>query len=189
MEYPKFRRVAHKCDQEDCAMEKPVNQILGSLTKLIELHRQLLSVCAMEREALVQADLKAIQDATYSKQTVVDAIKSVESLRVKQVSALAVLLKKPAADLSLSVLVAGIQATQPKAAEQLRAAYTALTLLIERITEQNTHNRHLVERSLEHVNEMKKNVLGESTPKASTYTAQGQRQSGPGGARLISKEA
>ena len=170
-------------------MERPLNEIYASLQKLIGLHRQLLEICRMEREALTQADLKQIQEATLSKQGTVEAIRRAESTRINAVSELAMAWKRPLRDLSLPNLIIAIQGRDPHGAEQLRSAYNTLTILIQRITEQNDDNKALVERSLEHVNEMKRNVLGEAVPKSNTYTSQGQRNGVTGGARLLSKEA
>jgi hypothetical protein len=179
-----------KRDQEDRPlMDKSVSDIFESLQKHIGLHRQLLDVCRLERELLVQAELKSIQEITLKKQGIIEVIRVTENERLGRIGALAMKWKKPLRELSLPNLILAIQGTDPKGAEQLRSAFNALTILIQRITEQNDDNRTLVERSLDHVNEMKKNVLGESVPKANTYTAQGQRSGGPGGARFISKEA
>jgi flagellar biosynthesis/type III secretory pathway chaperone len=176
-------------------VEKPLNERLtplqlihSSLQKLIGLHRQLLEVCRSEREALTQADLKRIEETTLAKQGVVEEIRQAEGRRIQHVAELAMLWKKPIRELSLPSLIIAIQGQDPKAAEQLRSAYNALTVLIQRITEQNDDNKALVQRSLSNVNEMKRNVLGEAVPKSNTYTAQGQRAGVTGGARLISKE-
>ena len=50
-------------------------------------------------------------------------------------------------------------------------------------------NKLLVERSLAHVHEMKKNVLGESVPHTDTYNPRGQKAAAAAGARFVSKEA
>lgn len=170
-------------------MERSISHIFESLQKLIGLHRQLLDVCRLEREALTQAELKQIQEATLSKQGLIESIRQAENERIQRVGELAMLWKKPVRDLSLPNLILEIQGKDPKGSEQLRSAFNALTILIQRITEQNNDNKVLVERSLAHVNDMKRNVLGEAVPKSSTYTSQGQRQPVTGGARLISKEA
>jgi flagellar biosynthesis/type III secretory pathway chaperone len=169
-------------------VDKSVSDIFDSLQKLIGLHRQLLEICRAERDALVQAEIKAIQEATLAKQGVIEHIRQAETERLKRVGGLAMKWKKPLRELSLPNIILDLQAADPKAADQLRSAYNALTILIQRITEQNDDNRRLVERSLEHVNEMKKNVLGEAVPKSNTYTARGERAATTGGARLISKE-
>jgi hypothetical protein len=169
-----------------------ISEIQESLQQLIGLHRQLLDACRHEREALVQADLKAIEERTVAKQAIVEAIRAAETERLKRVSKLAMQTKKPVRELSLPLLIAHLQQGSPQArrgAELLQGSLSALTLLIERITEANASNRALVERSLEHVEEMKRNVLGEAVPKSNTYTQQGQRQAVTGGARLFNKEA
>jgi flagellar biosynthesis/type III secretory pathway chaperone len=167
----------------------PFAVILASLQKLIGLHRQLLEACRVEREALVQADLRQIQESALSKQGLIDSIRQAENQRIDAVTELARRWKRPVRELSLSNIIIAIQGNDPKGAEQLRSAFNALTVLIQRITEQNDDNRILVERSLTHVNDMKRNVLGEAVPKSDTYTPQGQRSGVTGGARLISHEA
>ncbi|MGK5082221.1 flagellar protein FlgN [Bdellovibrionota bacterium FG-1] len=163
-------------------------QIRESLQKLIGLHRQLLEACRLEREALVQADLNGIEETTQEKQALVEAIRAAEVERLNHVATLAMAWKRPLRELSLSNLILAVQATAPKMSDQLRSNLNALTVLLDRIQEQNDDNRRLVERSLVHVNQMKKNVLGEAVPKSNTYTAHGQRQATTSGARLISKE-
>ena len=170
-------------------LEKIFLQIHETLQRLTGLHRQLMDTVRMEREALLAADLKGIEDATLAKQTLIEAIRRSESDRISATGELALLWKKPLRDLTLPVIVTQIQTSHPKISEQLRSAYNALTILIKRISEQNQDNLALVQNSLAHIHEMKKNILGETTPKANTYNTKGQKAMGPGGARLISKEA
>jgi predicted phage tail protein len=166
-----------------------VQQIYSSLRELIGLHRQLLDACRTEREALVQADIEKIEEATQAKQAVVESIRKIEAQRIQHVSDLALLWKKPVRELSLPNLILAVQNQDQKLSEQFRSSFNTLTVLIQRITEQNDDNKALVERSLRNVNEMKRNVLGEAVPKSNTYTSHGQRAGVTGGARLISKEA
>ncbi len=170
-------------------MEKNLNKIQEVLHKLIGLHRQLMDTVRLEREALANADLKSVQEATYAKEALIQAIRTAENERLKQMAEIAVSWKRPLRDLTISNLIIEVQADQPKLADQLRSAYNALTILIQRVTEQNDENRKLVEESLDHIKNMKRNVLGESVPKSDTYSAQGQRVTTTGGSRLISKEA
>lgn len=161
----------------------------ASLQKLIGLHRQLMDFVRTEKDALVQADLRTIQEVTGSKQVLIESIRQEESNRLKHVAELAMCWKRPLRDLSLSQIAVEIQGVDPKGAEQLRSAFNALTILIKRVSDQNRENSRLVEKTLEHLNAMKKNVLGEATPASATYTQQGTRASGTSGSRLISKEA
>jgi flagellar biosynthesis/type III secretory pathway chaperone len=170
-------------------LEQPLSGILEILHKLTGLHRQLLDCVRSEREALVQADTKAIESVTAQKQGLIETIRQTEIARLRAVNELATLWNKPARDLTLPNIVIAIQGRDPKGAEQLRSVFNALTILIQRITDSNKDNQALVERSLEHVRKMTRNVLGEAAPRAQTYDPSGQRANQPPGARLISKEA
>ncbi len=185
-----------RSNQEDCDVEKLKDsqftlfrQIFECLNKLTGLHRQLLDVVRLERLALVEANVKLIQERTLSKQAQIEGIRNTELERLKLTGQLAMSLKKPLTDLTLPKIIILIQGEDLKFAEQFRTTYNVLTVLIQRITEQNNENRSLVEKSLEHVQQMKRNLLGESTPKSNTYNPQGQKAGGIGGARLFSKEA
>lgn len=170
-------------------INQPISTIYACLQRLIGLHRQLWETVKMEHESLVQAELKGIQEATSAKQACLEMIRQTESDRLKALGELALLWKKPVKELTLNQIILLVQDQDMKSSEQLRSTLNALTILIKRVSEQNQANQVLVEKSLEHVHEMKKNVLGESVPKSNTYTAQGQRVNGSTGARLISKEA
>lgn len=170
-------------------MERPLEQIHQTLQKLVGLHRQLMEIVRVERLALTEANIKGIQEAALAKQGIIEQIRNIESERMKALAELALHWKKPVRDLTLSAIIIEIQGRDPKYADSLRSAYNTLTILIKRVSEQNEENKALVDRSLEHIEQMKKNVLGESVPKTNTYTAKGTRANGAGGARLISKEA
>lgn len=167
-----------------------LDEIYQCLQKLLGLHRQLLDSVRLEKEALVNADLKGLQEATYSKEALIEGIRQVEARRSDLLVRLALEWKRPVKELSLSQMAIIIQGRDLKLAEQFRSVQNALAILIDRIREQNQYNQQLVNKSLEHVNQMKRNVLGESVPRSSTYNPRGERASGaPQGSRLISKEA
>lgn len=170
-------------------MVKPINQIYQGLQKLIGLHRQLLDTVRMEHDALVQADLKSIEECTFAKQALIEAIKQLETERLKAIGELAVLWKKAPSELTLSKIIIEVQGNDLKFADSLRSALNTLTIMVKRVAEQNDENRILVERCLEHIREMKKNVLGEATPKSDVYTAKGKKASNGASSRLLSKEA
>lgn len=170
-------------------MDKILTQVYEKLQKLVGLHRQLLEAVRTERESLVQADLSAIHSVTSHKQALLGSIHQVESERLRAMGELAVLWKKPFKELTLPHLIIQIQGHDAKGAEQLRTAYNTLKLLIQRISEQNQDNRALIEQSLGHLHNMKKNILGETVPRSNTYTHQGQQKSRPQVSRLLSKEA
>lgn len=169
-------------------MERPLSEIHQALQKLIGLHRQLMENVRLEREALTQADLKAIHDCTAAKQALIESIRQAEAQRLRAMGELAKLWGKTLGELSLGAIVIHLQDKDLEAAEKFRSVLNTLTVLIQRISEQNDSNRALLEASLVHVHTMKKNILGESVPKSNVYNPQGQKSGGASGARLISKE-
>lgn len=170
-------------------MERPLDQIYAILQALMGLHRQLLDLVRAEREALAQASLKSIQETTDAKQGLIQEIQQREVERQRWMVELGAKLRIPSKELSLSQIIIAVQGRDPKAAEQLRSSRQALKILVERIQEQNDYNRAFVERSLEHVRDMKRNAFQEAAPRAGTYTASGQKQTPAPGPNLVSSEA
>jgi flagellar biosynthesis/type III secretory pathway chaperone len=170
-------------------MENTLLQIYQNLQKLTGLHRQLMDIVRVERDSLIQADIKGIESAIVTKQKLIEDIYQTETARLKLTAELAVTWKRPYRELTLPNIIIAVQGIDPKGAEQLRSVFNTLTVLIQRITAQNQDNRSLVERSLGHVHNMKRNILGEATPRSSTYTPQGQKTNGPVTQRIISREA
>lgn len=170
-------------------MEQTLNQLNQILQKLTGLHRQLLETVRNEREILIQANLKAIERTTASKQSLIEEIYQVESERLKVIAELAVIWKRPYRDLTLPNIIIHLQGIDLKKAEQFRSTYHVLTVLIQRISDQNTDNKAFLEKSISHIHQMKKNILNEVTPKSNTYNHQGQKSQTIQSSRLISKEA
>ncbi len=171
------------------AVEQGLTEIYQVLQKLVGFHRQLLDVVRLEREALLNVDLKSVQETTLAKEGLIQLIQQSESERIKLVTLLAVKWKKPVKELTLSKLIIEVQATDQKFAEQLRSMFNTLNLLTERIIEQNKENNRLAENALSHVDQMKKNILGEAAPKSDTYTSHGKKTASSTAPHFFSKEA
>ena len=120
-------------------------------------------------------------------------VRLTEQRRTAILSELALLMRRPASEISAASLAMAIQGWDLKLADQLRSVRQALVILMERVRESNRHNSELLDRSLRMVEDMKKNLLGEVQRSAETYNPQGQKGTGAAGAappsRLISKEA
>ncbi len=166
-----------------------LEQLYTCLQRMLGLHRQLYDVCKFEREAFVAADVKQITEHTYAKSLIIETIRQAEGERIRISTLLAMEWKRPLADLTLTFIVQEIEPVDAKRAESFRSAFTALVMLIERAKKMNDSNREFVEKSLKHVNEMKRNVLGEAVPSTETYGNQGQKMPQTGGARMLSTEA
>ena len=168
-----------------------VQDILVILQKMVGMHRQLLEHVRLEREALVQADRKTIQEQALAKRGVVEAINGLEDRRRGYALSLARLWQRQPEKLILSEIILELQVRAPKLAESLRSTQNALRVLVERVIAQNESNRQLLETSVKHVDAMKKNILGEADPLRAGYNPSGQR-GGPGQqgqARFLSREA
>jgi hypothetical protein len=167
------------------------NDIHGVLQKMVGMHRQLLEHVRLEREALVQADRKTLQEQALAKRGVVESINLLEERRRTLTLNLARLWQVQPDKLVLSEIILELQVRAPKLAESLRSTQNALRILVERVISQNESNRRLLETSVKHVDAMKKNILGEADPLRAGYNPSGQR-GGPaqqGQARFLSREA
>ncbi len=163
--------------------------LYACLQRMIGLHRQLYETCKLEREAFVAADVKLITEQTHAKELIIETIKQAESERIRISAFIARDWKVPLATLTLNYIIREVEPRDAAVSERFRSALTALIVLIERAKKLNESNRELVEKSLEHVNVMKKNVLGEAVPSTEMYGNQGQKLPNTAGARLLSTEA
>ncbi len=171
-----------------------IQKIYTAIRRLIGLHRKLLDAVRAEKSALVEADLRQTQEMLALKESLLAEIQITEQDRVRQVAELAAVYQIPVADFTLSAMVLSIQGNDLKVADQFRAAQNALSILVKHIVSQNRDNGVLIERSLQNLEVMKRNVLTELEPQATTYSAAGRRVSsssgaGPTGSRLLSREA
>jgi hypothetical protein len=170
-------------------MEQSFIVIHQILERLVGLHRQLLETVRFEKASLIAADLSGIQEATSAKETLIEAIRVQEKLRIEQLALIALASKRPFSTLNYQAVILLSQEKDQKKSEQIRTSSNALLLLIQRIREQSGYNLELIETSLGHIENMKKNILGEASPEAQVYSQQGQKKNGPQGARLLSAEA
>lgn len=169
--------------------DKYLEPLYACLQKMLGLHRQLYETCKLEREAFVAADVRLITEQTHAKELIIETIRQVESERIRISTFIAAEWKVKLSDLTLGFIIREVEPRDAATSEKFRSALTALTVLIERAKKLNESNRELVEKSLEHVNAMKKNVLGEAVPSTEMYGNQGQKLPNTAGARLLSTEA
>ncbi len=171
-------------------MDKTLESLYQIIQKLVGLHRQLLDIIRLEKQALLDMNIKDVQECTYSKEVTLSGIHTAESERQKRISELSVQTKKPVEQLTLTQIIILVQGQNPKFAEQLRSSFNALTILVARIKESNLENSRLIDQALIHIRSMKTNALQEAEPKAATYGQNAQKvQAGAQSARLISGEA
>ncbi len=169
-------------------MENRLSDLLKILQKQLAHYRQLSDLLRTEREAVAEAKLSVIQDCVFAKESAIDGIRQREHERLRILGELAFELKIPIKNLNLNQLVLEVQGRFPKLSEQLRSVQVALQLMVQKAHDQNLYNKGLLEKSLMHFHQMKRNVLGEAEEKSQTYSSTGQQRSPGQGARLLSKE-
>lgn len=171
--------------------KKLSEKLHDGLQELIGLHRQLHDAVKAENVAITAADVKATYEATSTKEALIHWIHQSEMSRQSVVHALAHEENLESKTPSLRELILHFQSKDAEASNRLQADLSSLIVLVERIKKQNESNGRLVDESLKHINNMKKNIFGETTHQANTYNQQGQKNtasSNEHGPRLISRE-
>jgi len=162
-----------------------------SLMELIRLHRQLYDVVKNENEAISNADSKATYESTAAKEALIHLIHQAEMNRQSVVRAIAFDYNLSNLNPTLKELIIHFESESFETSTRLQADLNMLIVLVERIKKQNEINGRLVAESLKHINNMKKNIFGETSNKAGTYNQSGRQNTGSAnehGPRLISRE-
>lgn len=173
------------------AVVSPREKLHLSLQELIGLHRQLYEVVKSENEAITNADVKGTYDASAAKEALIHWIHQAEMSRQAILYTLAKEENLPGENPSLRELILHYQGSDNEIAQKFQTDLNSLVVLVERIKKQNELNGKLLDASLKHINNMKKNIFGETTHQARTYNQHGHKNTGSTaehGPRLISKE-
>lgn len=170
-------------------MNSKLRELAQNLQKQLGLHRELLENLRREHQALLNAEMREIQEITYAKEIVLATLGQVERDRVAIMEKLVdgrLIKELPQ---SVTQVVLAVQGEHVNDAAALRSTCQALRVLIERITKVNQENSQLAHSALKHLEQMKTNVLGEAQRKAETYTDRGSKQTGNAReSRLLSAE-
>ncbi|MEN9724023.1 MAG: FlgN protein [Pseudomonadota bacterium] len=172
-------------------MEKGIStsaELFSQLERLVKLHQQLAELLRVERLTLVSMNLPQIQEVSEQKQSLLHQIALEEAHRVRLIPALSVELGVSAEQATLSPLIQKLQVRDLALAERFVAIRDRLMHLVSEIQSENQSNARFLEASIDHVNQMKKNILGEATPRSGTYSSTGHPQTTAAGSRLISRE-
>jgi flagellar biosynthesis/type III secretory pathway chaperone len=155
-------------------------KLLPLVDELIRLEELLIRCLEAEKDALLLADLTLIQDASASKQQLIESLAQLEARRVRLVGS---------ATMREIVLDPSGELLPPTRAE-LESRWENLRQLVSIAVDKNRSNQQLLSSSMKHIENMKRNILGESVPKSGTYSAQGSKVAGSNqqGARKIIKE-
>ena len=165
-------------------MDALLTELLGLLTREIELHRGLLSLLQKEKEFLVDLSTEELLENNKKKETSTLQIKMLEESRSSLITRLAQHCAVPAPELTLSKLVFLIEEPYRSA---LEGARSKLVSLLGSIQEVNRLNCLLVRDSL-HYAQQSLNVLYRSSSPNPTYLVDGSMKGPSRFGGLLSKE-
>lgn len=169
-------------------MDRNIPQILNLLKKLVALHARLLEVVQLERDVLIRAEVAEITKITEKKQQIAGEIQAVETLRTKATRELALELKLPESEMTLSKVIDLASPESKSLADELKSVFGVLQESVKRVLKQNEFNQELLYKSLFHINRMRSNLSLSLAESQSTYSAHGQKVNPAKGSHLLSKE-
>ena len=170
-------------------LKEHILTMISVLDQMIGHHRNLLECCREEKTALAEANLKDIQSKTQTKEFLIENIRGLDKARAETAGDIIYSLSGNEKPLSLSQIILQVEPDFLEESLKLRSQMTTLIHLVGSIQKINDQNRDFLKQSVTHIEEMKKNVLGEASPKTETYGNKGSVQSGKNqNSRLISKE-
>ena len=168
-------------------MKHRAESLVRTLEKITSVYRNLCDLLVDESRHMIAVDVKALAEATQSKEAMLSALWSLEQDRIQQTHELAQILGIPESTETLLTIANLVQSPEK---EILRASHESLQLLIEQTKSLNQENMRLAEESLERIELMKRNIIGAANLNQDGYNASGNKQSGPSqGGRLISQKA
>lgn len=162
-------------------------ELLHLLDKLVLLHRNLLDVLREEYAHMAAVDVKGLLESAQTKEILVGEIWNHEQLRIKVTEKITRELGVQSG-LTLNQIASALASAAES--EKLKSAGTVLQLLVAQAKEANTKNMEFAEKSIERIEEMKRNVLGMNNNTKENYSNSGVRQPiTEQGGRLLSTEA
>lgn len=163
-------------------MNSSTNSLIELIQEMIGVSRNLIDSCREERDALINADIQALQEASQSKNFLIGSLRQLELKRQQMFSI-------HNSKVKLDEFVLNLENSDLASANQLRKLKTTFKTLHEKVISMNQENQELILKSLGHLENMKKNVIGEAAPQSSTYGQSGSVSNPSPNPRWISTEA
>ena len=123
-----------------------LEELLDILSRETELYQAMSTVMNKEKDAVVQSELIALNEAEIEKENILVALGLLEGQRCNLVTSLADTLGYPARDMSLTQIS---QLVGEPFADRLKQAKSDLSALLESVQAANQRNKHLFEHSRE----------------------------------------
>ena len=125
-------------------MKDMLAQLLDILSRETELYQTMSQVMKKEKDAAIQSQLSALNEAQIEKENILAVLRRLEEQRRNLVAVLADTLGHSARDMNLTKIA---ELVGEPFAGRLKQAKSDLSALLESIQVANRHNRHLFEHS------------------------------------------
>jgi len=158
----------------------------ANLEEITKYYRQMLDLLRREKDILIKAEVEKIEENNKQKELILSRLKSLDALRVKYASDLALQLALDPTQprlLEIAREIGGLRA------DKLRGIHAALEILMKKIPELNRENEQYVQSAMTHVQGAMNNVKG-ALSGPTTYRREGSKDKGmETSGHLIRREA
>jgi len=129
-------------------MASLMEELIATLRMEQEAYQGLLPVVEKKTRAIIDNDLKRVQEITELEQEAIGKVSALETKRAGIMNNIGIVLNKKVSDLTLPNLIRLLD-RQPEEQKALAELHKNLTELLKRLSEINGHNKNLIEQSLE----------------------------------------
>lgn len=171
---------------EDSRMKTDTKDLASTLEKLTAIHRTLIGILQEEFAQMGTIDVNGLRETAHAKEVLLSQVWTLEQERIRQTALLSQSLGLVEQQPTISAISHTLENTEK---EKLRNLGKILQLLVKQAKDLNSRNMTFVGKSLERIEQLKKNMLGTGTS-SDNYSNSGVRQPvTEQGGRLLSTEA
>jgi len=152
-----------------------IDELISVLEQENNVYKELLPIALEKTRVIVKNDLISLQRITEKEQLAVDSLNSLEHKREDVMHNIRTVLNKKPEEFNLQALIK-LLGNQPKEQKALSILHDNLKSTIHRLVEVNSHNKSLINQSLEMI-EFNMNFIQSTrmSPGNNTYTKKASR--------------
>lgn len=129
-------------------MASLMEELIHTLSRERDIYQSLIPVSERKTTALVQDNLKDLQEVTQKEQDLLDEVYALDNKREKIIANMGVVLNKDPKELDLTTL-ARLMAKRPEEKQVISQLHDSLREVMMRLVAVNERNKELIENSLE----------------------------------------
>ncbi|GHU51503.1 hypothetical protein AGMMS49975_05110 [Clostridia bacterium] len=128
-----------------------MDELVVTLETQLELYRELLKVSKEKKDVIVKNDTKTLQRLTSEENTIVGKLHKLDKKRIGTMFEIGTVLNIPDREYTLSALCGLLQKSNKRDYERLFPLTDDTRSVLEELKNSNTHNKTLIENSLEYI--------------------------------------